>query len=55
MLLLLAVLACKPEPVDNPVTPDPMEVSIGEPLPLWQEGYLDIHSIETPYSHRHGT
>ena len=45
LLLLLVVLACKPEPVDNPVTPDPMEVSIGEPLPLWQEGYLDIHSI----------
>ena len=65
-LLLLAVLACQPEPIippaddpaepveqpEQPVTPpeeppkpSPTEVTVGEPLPLWQEGYLDIHSI----------
>ena len=33
-------------PPDNPPSkPDPTIVTAGEPLPLWQEGYLDIHSI----------
>ena len=32
-------------PPENPQKPSPTEVTVGEPLPLWQEGYLDIHSI----------
>ncbi|MBQ1648070.1 MAG: hypothetical protein II047_06375 [Bacteroidales bacterium] len=34
-----------PEPVEEPTLPSPVEVTVGEPLPLWQKGYLDIHSI----------
>ncbi|MBR5906152.1 MAG: hypothetical protein IKZ51_06835 [Bacteroidales bacterium] len=32
-------------PPENPPKPGPTDVTVGEPLPLWQDGYLDIHSI----------
>ncbi len=54
LLLQLAVLACNSNPIEIEIeavqpepaeVPSPVEAVEGEPLPLWQEGYLDIHSI----------
>ncbi|MBO4670856.1 MAG: hypothetical protein J5640_03325 [Bacteroidales bacterium] len=57
LLMLFAAAACGPKvnPDDggnnnNETSVDkrgPFEVEIGKPLPLWQEGVLDIHAINT--------
>ena len=48
-LLLFTAWACGTDPIEVTVEehrePGPLEVVAGEPLPHWQEGYLDIHSI----------
>jgi beta-lactamase superfamily II metal-dependent hydrolase len=47
-LAVLAIAACKPETQPTPETkPITEKASIGSPLPQWEEGYLDIHSINT--------
>ena len=48
LLIALALGACKPEMDPIPeVKPIPEKPSIGKPLPQWEEGYLDIHSINS--------
>ena len=32
---------------DSTADTDPLEVTVGQPLPAWTEGCLDIHSINT--------
>ena len=52
VLLALAAAACKKpaEPTPTPTPPPqdetgPAVVKVGEVLPAWEEGWLDIHSI----------
>ena len=53
LLLLIALLSCSkssngdPNGEDDGSTDEPQNELIGKTLPDWQEGYLDIHAINT--------
>ena len=49
LLIALALGACKPDmdPIQEVKPTPPEKPSIGKPLPQWEEGYLDIHSINS--------
>lgn len=40
-------VSCSPENGNEDDTPDVVVAQVGQPLPLWSEGYLDIHSINS--------
>ena len=52
----IAIVSCSEKPEPMPWEKDPnfgvkpeetTEAEVGKPLPLWKEGYFDIHAINT--------